>query len=95
MRLIPMDAVQAIPQDFLSRSRRFELVPCNQELGGEQKLAAALANLGGVVNQGEQLAMLLLYSKARGVVFGFVFQDQINVSALDTAATIRKQEAMR
>ena len=95
MRLIPMDAVQAIPQDILSRSRRFELVPCNQELGGEQKLAAALANLGGVVNQGEQLAMLLLHSKAKGVVFGFVFQDKIDMSTLDNAATIRKREAAR
>merc|ERR1719494_1470788 len=49
MRLIPMDAVQTIPQDFLRRSRRF----------------------------------------------GFVFQDKIDVCALDTAANIRKQEAAR
>merc|ERR1719494_387083 len=49
MRLIPMDAVQTIPQDFLRRSRRF----------------------------------------------GFVFQDKIDMSTLDNAATIRKQEAAR
>merc|ERR1719494_1683903 len=49
MRLIPMDAVQTIPQDFLRRSRRF----------------------------------------------GFVFRDKIDMSALDTAANTRKQEAAR
>ena len=95
MRLISMRVVQAIQKELLRRCHRLELVPCRQEKGGEQTLVKALATMAGIVNQGDQLAMLLLHSKAKGVVFGFVFQDRVDFSTLGSTATARKQEAAR
>lgn len=94
MRLISMRAVQAIQPELLRRCHRLELVPCRQE-GSEQTLAKALSTMAGIVNQGDQLAMLLLHSKAKGVIFGFVFQDRVDFSTLGSSATARKQEAAR
>ena len=94
MRLITMKMVQSIQTELLRRCHRLELVPCNQE-GRGQTLAVALATMAGIVNQGDQLAMLLLHSKARGVVFGFVFQDRVDFSNLGSTATAKKQDAAR
>ena len=94
MRLISMRAVQAIQPKLLRRCHRLELVPCRQE-GSEQTLAKALATMAGIVNQGDQLAMLLLHSKAKGVIFGFVFRDRLDFSTLGSTATARKHEAAR
>ena len=94
MRLITMRVVQSIQPELLRRCHRLELVPCHQE-GDGQTLAMALATMAGIVNQGDQLAMLLLHSKARGVVFGFVFQDRVDFSNLGSTATAKKQEAAR
>ena len=95
MRLITMRVVQSIQPDLLRRCHRLELVPCHQEGKEGQMLAMALSTMAGIVNQGDQLAMLLLHSKARGVVFGFVFQDRVDFSTLGSTATAKKQEAAR
>ena len=49
----------------------------------------------GIVNQGDQLAILLLQSKAKGVIFGFVLQDRVDLSTLGSGATAKKHEAAR
>ena len=94
MRLISMDVVQSIQTDLLRRSHRVELVACHQGSAGQQ-LEVALASMAGIVNQGDQLAILLLQSKAKGVIFGFVLQDRVDLSTLGSAATAKKQEAAR
>ena len=94
MRLISMEAVQTIQTDLLRRSHRVELVPCLQGSAGQQ-LEVAMASMAGIVNQGDQLAILLLQSKAKGVIFGFVLQDRVDLSTLGSAATAKKQEAAR
>ena len=94
MRLISMEAVQTIQTDLLRRSHRVELVPCLQGSAGQQ-LEVALASMAGIVNQGDQLAILLLQSKAKGVIFGFVLQDRVDLSTLGSGATAKKNEAAR
>ena len=94
MRLISMRVVQSFQTELLQRCHRLELVPCHQE-GGEQTLTMALATMAGIVNQGDQLAMLLLHSKAKGVIYGFVFKDKVDLSNVCSTATARKQEAAR
>ena len=94
MRLISMDVVQSIQTDLLRRSHRVELVPCHQGSAGQQ-LEVAMASMAGIVNQGDQLAILLLQSKAKGVIFGFVLQDRVDLSTLGSGATAKKNEAAR
>ena len=94
MRLVSMEAVQTIQMDLLRRSRRVELVPCHQGSAGQQ-LEVAMASMAGIVNQGDQLAILLLQSKAKGVIFGFVLQDRVDLSTLGSGATAKKNEAAR
>ena len=54
-----------------------------------------MASMAGIVNQGDQLAILLLQSKAKGVIFGFVLQDRVDLSTLGSGATAKKHEAAR